>query len=119
MDKEKFEELKLSIQEMKDIEKIPKGMYCYDEKGKCPFWSIKEDLPEQENGYCSFLGKSDYDINREVHDCTMTTHEGGVEKKIEFQTGPDNPGFFSLLWDACKECNYNDYTDEEYEEMCK
>jgi len=104
----------------KEMEKsIPKGMYCYDENGNCPWLEHRSDLPEQENGYCKYLDKSDYEINREVYDCTMTTYEGGVEKKIEFQTGPDNPGFFSLLWDACKQCGIKDYTDEEYEKMYK
>jgi hypothetical protein len=38
----------------KDKSVIPKGYFCYDENGVCPYWSIKEDLPEQENGFVVF-----------------------------------------------------------------
>jgi hypothetical protein len=38
----------------KDKSVIPKGFYCYDEKGVCPYWSLKEDLPEKENGIVLF-----------------------------------------------------------------
>ena len=41
---------------MKDTSVIPNGIYCYDENGKCPYWSLREDLPEQYNGFCDFLG---------------------------------------------------------------
>ena len=50
---------------------VPSGLYCYkriDKTNKvmCPFWSIKEDLPEQENGFCDLLNISDYDRNEEA-----------------------------------------------------
>lgn len=33
---------------MIDPEKyIPKGIYCYDDNGKCPFWSIDKDKYNQ------------------------------------------------------------------------
>lgn len=54
---------------------IPKGMYCYDTKGKCPYWSINREKPTQLNGYCSYLGRGDWES------------EG-----------------FALLWDQVKEC---------------
>lgn len=57
--------------------KIPHGYYCYDEKGVCPYWSKRADLPEQENGFCSYLNKSDVQLL------------GG------------------LLWDQVKECGIN------------
>ena len=47
--------------------RIPKGIYCYDENGNCPYWSIDKSLPEQENGYCAYLKQSDWDINEEVN----------------------------------------------------
>lgn len=58
-----------------DKEKIPKGIYCYDENGICPFWDKSPDHPRQENGFCHFLGKGDWES------------EG-----------------ISLLWDQVKEC---------------
>jgi len=67
----------------KDISEIPSGMYCYsgtpcgDDPNYelCPYWSAREDKPEQENGYCSFLERGDWSV------------EG-----------------LSLLWDQVKEC---------------
>jgi hypothetical protein len=70
----------------KDESVIPEGFYCYTPDGPlpggggikiklCPYWSFREDKPEQENGYCSFMGVGDWE-----------------------QNGP------SLLWDQVKEC---------------
>ena len=59
--------------------KIPSGCYCYDENGLCPYWSKRKDKPDQENGYCEYLKKGDWE-----HD------------------------FFGLLWDQVKECGEND-----------
>lgn len=65
--------------------KIPRGAYCYKIKSvnddgsisinSCPYWSIKNDLPEHMNGYCKFMGISDFEME-------------GV----------------GLLWDSVKEC---------------
>ena len=69
---------------------IPPGVYCYskteplpDGIGRrildlCPFWELRDDKPEQENGYCHYLKSGDWDM------------AGG------------------LLWDQCKECGIND-----------
>lgn len=38
---------------------IPKGRYCYDENGVCPFWSLKSKY----NGYCSYLNIDDDSID--------------------------------------------------------
>ena len=68
---------------------IPYGDYCYDivridaETGRitvrnCPFWSLRDDKPSQENGYCSYLQEGDWE------------QEG-----------------LSLLWDQIKECGIN------------
>lgn len=67
----------LFVELLVNINKIPKGIYCYDNKGICPYWSRKNDKPEQENGFCSFLNKGDWELT------------------------------VGLLWDQCKECGIN------------
>lgn len=59
----------------KDINKIPNGYYCLDSRGRCPYWSIREDMPEYNNGYCSYIEKGDWEL-----------------------------GDKSMLWNECKEC---------------
>ena len=39
---------------------IPKGPYCYDERGVCPCWGRSEHHPEQENGYCTYMLQRDW-----------------------------------------------------------
>jgi hypothetical protein len=68
---------------MKKENSIPKGIYCYDENGVCPFWSIRKDQDKQNNGYCSYLKCGDWE-NR----------------------------LTSLLWDQVKECGINDDMEE-------
>ena len=113
MDKEKFEELKLSVQQMKDMEKIPEGLYCYDKNGRCPFWRTIEGREEQENGWCDFLGKGDYEINREEKEYEVTQYIDGEPHTYIEKCGPENPSYFSLLWDECKECGIKDEWKEE------
>lgn len=62
---------------------IPKGPYCYDDRGLCPFWEKREGKPSQEDGYCHYLNFGDW----------------------ESET-------LSLLWDQVKECGINDDFDE-------
>jgi len=82
--------VKLSEEQCKQL--IPQGSYCYsrDANGAitlCPFWSRTESRPHQENGFCHFLKRGDW--------------EGSG---------------LGLVWDQCKECGVNeyqqDYTDE-------
>ncbi len=54
---------------------IPRGMYC----DECPFWSKDKKRSRRENGYCSYLGKGDWNLNNGI---------------------PGN----SFLWDQIKEC---------------
>jgi len=63
---------------------IPKGVYCYDENGVCPHWSMRADKPEQENGYCSHLKKGDWEFTK----------------------------YHSLLWDQVKECGIDQWDEE-------
>jgi len=97
----------------KDTSLIPKGEYCYGEGGKCPYWSLKEGLPEQENGYCSYLEKSDYDINEEQGDIPWKT---GKDNSVVLITEPHAIPI-GLLWDQCKECGVNEWTEEDLEEL--
>jgi hypothetical protein len=69
-------------------------MYCYarTEDGNiklCPYWSIIESRPRQDNGFCEYLGEGDW----------------------------SNPKAFGLIWDQVKECDANwdsmeDFIDE-------
>lgn len=91
---------------------IPNGIYCYGPNGRCPFWSRDSLKDEQENGYCSYLGKGDWDINDEsefIEVNVLNAATNVVEKKI---IGKKDPKYFgsgfasvSLLWDKCKQCN--------------
>lgn len=76
---------------MKDESVIPEGPYCYTRvNGKqvnCPYWGRDADRPQQESGFCTFLGRNDWD---------------------------EIPGI-PLLWDQVKECGINNNKDwEEY-----
>ena len=68
---------------------IPYGIYCYSTspKGKkirCPYWLLFKDKPFQNNGYCKFLGRGDWEV-----------------------TNREN-SWRSLLWDSVKECGINE-----------
>lgn len=67
---------------------IPKGGYCYDENGKCPFWDTMPSMDKQSCGYCHWLQKGDW----------------------------EEDGTF-LLWDQCKECGVNDDDESLYESI--
>jgi len=108
---------------LKDISVIPHGSYCYtfigdSRKGenRCPYWKHRpvrrgKKLHSQEDGYCTYLDKGDYELNRELkytlewpedHECIgipMTAEEIGMP--------------FSLLWDLVKMCGENDYDEWE------
>lgn len=84
---------------------IPVGYYCYDKKGNCPYWSIRKDKPEQRNGYCAYLGKGDWDINKEKR-FTLIEFEGKkIPKNKRVMRSANEAGIpGSLLFDQCKEC---------------
>jgi hypothetical protein len=77
---------------------IPAGFYCHEkftfnEETKrcsakpCPYWGINDNYPHQENGYCRFLNRGDWEDD----------HIG-------------------LLWDQVKECGIKDYIEDDVEE---
>jgi hypothetical protein len=116
-------EKKLSIEEMLEnyTEYIPKGIYCYDDDGNdCPFWDLKlGEYPEQEEGYCHYLKKSDWELNETYQKSTILIHSEtepeNVGKSIEelFKGSIDPVSKkirhfpLSLLYDQCKECDIN------------
>ena len=72
---------KLKVEKGESV--VPRGMYCYDEKGNCPYWDKAENGQEQNDGYCWMMGKGDWD--------------------------PD----MDLLWDQVKSCGVNDGIEPE------
>lgn len=97
---------------------IPQGLYCYHHE-VCPFWDSKKgEYPDQEDGYCHFLAKSDWDINEESKDKTVivtsqnkseetTFSEIYGDEDIDVVSGKVIHFPLSLLWDQCKECDIN------------
>jgi hypothetical protein len=66
---------------------IPSGNYCYDGSSVCPFLDVIHHFPKQDNGYCHYLKRGDFQ------------HTG-----------------LGLLWDSCKECGVNEYRSD-YDEQ--
>ena len=66
-----------------DLKKIPKGGYCYDKKGICPYWTLDPNHPEQDNGYCSFLKKGDWQTGGylwdQIKECEINDDEDYYE----------------------------------------
>jgi hypothetical protein len=90
---------------------IPSGLYCYDiVQGKrvyCPFYSIDKTRPVQENGYCSYIGKGDWDINEEYPkdiEINKKQSDGTYKKEMVKRVRDTIFWGMGLLWDACKEC---------------
>lgn len=81
--------------------KIPRGFYCYDDKGNCPYWSLDSSHEYQENGYCAYLDKGDWDINKEK---LWMTGRGSDAPREEWKTAEQLGEKLSLLWDRVKEC---------------
>lgn len=90
----------------KDKRKIPLGYYCYtytkDKRIICPYWSIRKNKPNQENGYCSYLEKGDWNINTEK---IWLKNTDGTDKS---QSANEIGLPLSLLWDQCKMCGINE-----------
>lgn len=99
--------------------RIPKGMYCYKvvhmfpknhryywratKHVLCPYWRKIEDRPDQENGWCDYLGKGDTELIK-----TKTSIISYVAPHFtDLKVGDEIEGI-SLLWDKCKECGINE-----------
>jgi hypothetical protein len=85
---------------VKTTDVIPLGEYCYDNNGTCPYWELRLDRPKQENGYCAYLERGDWDTNASTQK-TLTDHKGEKWSPAEMPFG------VGLLWDQCKECGVN------------
>ena len=88
---------------------IPKGMYC----DNCKWHSYKKNLPYQENRYCKYLNKSDYQLNEEYNkqEIKMLVNDVNAEyydKETTIEKEFDLHFPISLLWDGCKECGIKD-----------
>lgn len=104
---------------------IPYGDYCYEtnRKDPCPFWESKKgEYPSQEDGYCHFLGASDWDLNSEsegslkivyskddksIEGKTMAELTEGYADEIDLISGKKIHFTSSLMWDQVKECGVN------------
>jgi hypothetical protein len=62
---------------------IPKGDYCYDANGKCPYWDSISNKPEQMNGYCWFTQEGDWqDGGLRWDQCKECHHNPGDEADL-------------------------------------
>ena len=109
---------------------IPYGFYCYNDNGVCPFWESKKgEYPDQEDGYCHYLNKSDWDLNEiKQYDYILTKSQNkdlvgktvaevfgfSSDENIDSVSGKKVHFGLSLIWDQCKECNINNSVDDEY-----
>ena len=81
--------------------KIPKGQYCYDEKGKCPYYSTIE-RGGIKLAYCNFLNEgSCFDLTDEEFQALKDFHRASSNTDI-YELYP-----LDLLWDSVKECEEN------------
>lgn len=87
---------------MKTLGIIPRGHYCHFRRGTCRYWSLRDDLPYHENGYCAFMEKSDWDINEETETVEVTYYAQHRETHKSTESAHEFP--VSLLFDKCKGC---------------
>lgn len=104
--------LKLYLKIFRPKHVIPKGFYCHTAREVCPYWSMNPNKPKQENGYCAYLKQGDWDINNSAREFTNV-------KTNKVTLAKDMPIGISLLWDQCKECGINSFTDEELDDICE
>jgi len=90
---------------------IPRGFYCYSiQKGAreyCPFYFVDGTKRSQENGYCSYIGKGDWDINEEhpkIVEINRRQPDGTYKKEMIERIRDSIFWEVGLLFDACKEC---------------
>ena len=79
---------------------IPKGYYCEG----CPFWFVDTGKPKQMNGYCSYLGKGDWDFYKEMS-AQIKVSKRQPNGSYKDEIIDKDPMFSTLLWDGVKECH--------------
>ena len=90
---------------------IPKGDYCYsipegkpfEDRVLCIYWSIDKTKSEQANGYCKYMVKGDWDINKEKNWCLLLEDDTWGPQQSADELGITG----SLIWDEVKECGVN------------
>jgi hypothetical protein len=87
---------------------IPKGYYCHNSGNHnkvCPFWFMDKTKPIQMNGYCSYLGKGDWDFYKEMPNKIEVSQRqsDGSYRKVKIKKEP----MFceTIIWDKVKACN--------------
>ena len=78
---------------------IPRGYYCEG----CPFWFIDRNMPEQMNGYCSYLGKGDWDFYKEMPD-KIEVQKIQPDGSYKPELVDKDPIYGTMLWEGVKEC---------------
>jgi hypothetical protein len=82
------------------VARIPSGPYCYNGKGKCPFWVLRP-INGVEVVYCRFLQQGDiFNLSDEDFDTLKDYHNVTDDELRELYP-------LSLLWDQVKECGEN------------
>jgi len=110
---------------------IPFGDYCYENNRNipCPFWESKKgEYPTQEDGYCHYMGVSDWDLNEEsggsakiifcadndsIVGKTIDELTEDDEDEIDLISGKKIHFTSSLMWDQVKECGINMRTPDD------
>jgi len=90
----------------KDKSVIPKGMYCYTvfdtgDVRVCPYWKTDKRHHKHENGYCAYLEKGDWDLNKEPS-IPWIVYDGKRENFNPPKSSAELGLMSSLLWDQCK-----------------
>ena len=73
----------------------------------CPYWEKDSTKDKYESGYCHYIEKGDWDLNREK--LWKDPRSGKTSTAEEWS------GYFSILWDQCKEC-YENMGEEDEDE---
>jgi hypothetical protein len=71
---------------------------------------LDKSKPKQENGYCKFLERGDWETNASEEKCL-------IDQDGEHWSPSEMPFGIGLIWDQVKCCNINEYTKEEIDEM--
>ena len=91
-----------------DASIIPYGYYCYsgiNGTKPCSYWSLRNNKPKYANGYCAFLKKGDWDINKEKRWRSINPKTNKPYGRLK--SANELNYSLSCLWDKIKECDIN------------